>query len=110
MTWQWCSQEYGFSIIEWIEKNKGTAGLARGMKYEKSRERKHLQIPSATLLKSKDVELLSTLDADFHMFPDRDEPGERLFMKLQEVLPRLVHHQLPIGCKDFSEFYLQWKK
>ena len=71
---------------------------------------KAIAIPSATLLKHKDVELLSKLDADFHMFPDRDEPGERLFMQLQEVLPRLVHHQLPIGCKDFSEFYLQWKK
>jgi hypothetical protein len=23
-----------------------------------------------------------------------------------EVLPSLVHHQLPAGCKDFSEYYL----
>ena len=42
----------------------------------------------------------------FHMFPDRDAPGERLFLQLQEVLPSLVRHQLPPGCKDFSDYYL----
>ena len=41
------------------------------------------------------------------MFPDRDEPGERLFLQLQKVLPSLVHHQLPPGCKDFGEYYLK---
>ena len=25
---------------------------------------------------------------------------------LKEVLPQLVHHQLPPGCKDFSDYYL----
>ena len=40
------------------------------------------------------------------MFPDRDEPGERLFLQLKERLPNLVHHQLPPGCKDFSDYYL----
>jgi hypothetical protein len=40
------------------------------------------------------------------MFPDRDEPGERLFLQLQKILPDLVHHQLPPGCKDFSEYFL----
>ena len=40
-----------------------------------------------------------------HMFPDRDAPGERLFLQLQKVLPSLVHHQLPLGCKDFGEYY-----
>ena len=43
----------------------------------------------------------------FHMFPDRDEPGERLFLQLQKVLPQLVHHQLPPGCKDYSDYYLR---
>ena len=33
-------------------------------------------------------------------------PGERLFMQLREVLPTMQHHQLPIGCKDFAEYYL----
>ena len=75
---------------------------------------KAIAIPSATLLKPKDVELLSTLHAQrsthFHMYPDRDEPGERLFLQLQKVLPHLEHHQLPVGCKDFSEYYLQAKQ
>ena len=35
-----------------------------------------------------------------------DEPGERLFLQLKELLPSLVHHQLPPDCKDFSEYYL----
>jgi hypothetical protein len=72
---------------------------------------KAIAIPSATLLTKKDVELLETWnlkhETTFHMFPDNDTPGERLFLQLQKVLPSLVHHQLPLGCKDFSEFYLQ---
>ena len=71
---------------------------------------KAIAIPSATLLKQKDVELLSALSAEFHMYPDCDEPGERLFLQLQKVLPSLVHHQLPPGCKDFSEYYLLKKR
>ena len=43
------------------------------------------------------------------MFPDRDEPGERLFMQLKERLPNIAHHQLPPDCKDFSDFYLKMK-
>ena len=74
---------------------------------------KAIAIPSATLLKRQDVELLSTLNAKlstkFHMFPDRDEPGERLFLQLKEVLPNLEHHQLPLGCKDYSEYYVTVK-
>ena len=74
---------------------------------------KAIAIPSATLLKRKDVELLqalaSSLSLTFHMYPDRDAPGERLFLQLQEVLPRLEHHQLPPGCKDFSDYYLKTK-
>lgn len=70
---------------------------------------KAIAIPSATLLKPKDVKLLSTLNAElsteFHMFPDRDAPGERLFLQLQKVLPNLEHHQLPVECKDFGEYY-----
>ena len=70
---------------------------------------KAIAIPSATLLKPKDVKLLSTLNVElsteFHMYPDRDEPGERLFLQLQKVLPNLEHHQLPKDCKDFGEYY-----
>ena len=39
------------------------------------------------------------------MFPDCDAPGESLFMQLRDVLPGLVHHQLPVGCKDFGEAF-----
>ena len=70
---------------------------------------KAVAIPSATLFKPKDAELLSTvysqLSTPFHMYPDNDEPGERLFLQLQNVLPNLEHHQLPPGCKDFGEYY-----
>ena len=75
---------------------------------------KAIAIPSATLLSKKDKELLSSLEASprgglegvsFHMYPDQDAPGERLFLQLQKVLPTLVHHQLPEGCKDFGEYY-----
>ena len=78
---------------------------------------KAIAIPSATLLSKKVIELLSSLNSSpkqgrpggvtFHMYPDRDAPGERLFLQLQKVLPSLVHHQLPPGCKDYSEYYLK---
>lgn len=71
---------------------------------------KAIAIPSATLLSKKDVEKLSTvnsqLSTEFHMYPDKDAPGERLFLQLQKVLPNLVHHQLPANCKDYSDYYL----
>ena len=74
---------------------------------------KAIAIPSATLLNRKDVEQLSMLNSQlsisFGMYPDNDVPGERLFLQLKEVLPSLVRHQLPRGCKDFSEYYLQLK-
>ena len=74
---------------------------------------KAIAIPSATWLKTADKALLSTLNSElstiFHMYPDRDEPGERLFLQLQQVLPNLEHHQLPLGCKDFSEYYVSTK-
>ena len=72
---------------------------------------KAIAIPSATLLTKKDVEQMSIINSQlsisFEMFPDNDAPGERLFLQLQKVLPSLVHHQLPLGCKDFSEYYLK---
>ena len=72
---------------------------------------KAIAIPSATLLTRKNAEqLLSlalSLSLTFHMYPDCDAPGERLFLQLREVLPSLVHHQLPPDCKDFSEYYLK---
>jgi hypothetical protein len=80
---------------------------------------KAIAIPSATLL-TQDVRskmadgrsnfslltLHSSLGITFHMYPDRDAPGERLFLQLKQLLPSLVHHQLPPDCKDFSDYYL----
>ena len=78
---------------------------------------KAIAIPSATLLKKKDKELLTNLNSlpsgeagrgvAFHMYPDRDAPGERLFLQLKEILPNLVHHQLPPDCKDYSDYYIK---
>lgn len=74
---------------------------------------KAIAIPSATLLKKKDAEQLLrlslTLRLNLHMYPDRDEPGERLFLQLQQILPNLEHHQLPPDCKDYSDYYLKLK-
>ena len=74
---------------------------------------KAIAIPSATLLSRKDKELLlslsSSLSLTFHMYPDCDEPGERLFLQLRQVLPDLQHHQLPPTCKDYSDYYLLTK-
>ena len=70
---------------------------------------KAIAIPSATLLtqdvRSKMADVRGN-GTSFHMFPDNDAPGERLFMQLREILPNLVHHQLPPSCKDFSDYYL----
>ena len=75
--------------------------------------RKAIAIPSATLLSPKDKELLASLSSSlslkWNMFPDKDAPGERLFLQLKEILPDLVHHQLPKDCKDFSDYYVQLK-
>lgn len=81
---------------------------------------KAIAIPSATLLKPKDLEPLSALSSKLsttlHMFPDADLPGERLFLQLKQLLETpsplnphpspFIRHQLPQGCKDFSDFYL----
>jgi len=75
---------------------------------------KAIAIPSATLLKPSDAELLSALSSQlstpFHMYPDNDTPGERLFLQLKERLPNLEHRHLPPGCKDYSEYYLSERK
>ena len=70
---------------------------------------KAIAIPSATLLTKKDVEQLQALSSElsvcFHIWPDNDTPGELLFLQLQKELPNLTRHQLPPGCKDFSDYY-----
>lgn len=81
--------------------------------------RKAIAIPSATLLKPQDLSLLSTLSPQlsttFHIVPDQDAPGERLFLDLKKLLetpsslhPKpstLIRHQLPEGYKDFGQYW-----
>ena len=72
---------------------------------------KAIAIPSATLLTKPVLDQLSTVNGQWsislHMYPDRDAPGERLFLQLKEVLPGLEHHQLPPDCKDYSDLYVK---
>ena len=68
---------------------------------------KAIAIPSATLLKEEDLALLQGVN--LHMYPDQDRPGERLFLQLRERLPQIVRHQLPEGCKDYSDQYVRVK-
>lgn len=68
---------------------------------------KAIAIPSATLLLPHESRTLQALAANrsttFHMYPDRDLPGEQLFLQLRDILPNLQHHHLPPGCKDYAE-------
>ena len=72
---------------------------------------KAIAIPSATLLKPNELTAIRmSIDkthSSLHMYPDQDAPGESLFAQLKECFPQLTHHQLPAGCKDFSDFYVK---
>lgn len=69
---------------------------------------KAIAIPSATALKESDLKVLEKYVV--HIFPDNDKAGEGLYERLVQASLRfgftLVRHQLPKGCKDFSDFYL----
>ena len=71
--------------------------------------RKAVAIPSATLLKEKQLNLLAA--KNLYMYPDNDEAGERLFNELQDTLGKrgamVIHVSLPKGCKDFSDYYIK---
>lgn len=64
---------------------------------------KAIAIPSATLCNEECRNLLA--GRNLHMWPDQDKPGLGLYMKLKEMFPQLVYHQLPEGCKDLSDYY-----
>lgn len=76
---------------------------------------KAIAIPSATLLQESDFKLLGTWILEhgttLHIYPDQDKAGESLYERLLQASIKysftLVRHQLPMGCKDFSEMYLQ---
>ena len=74
---------------------------------------KAIAIPSATLLKPTDKQLLQNLTRQYniqwHMYPDQDTPGQRLYLQLKETLPDLQHHPLPPQCKDFAQYYASMK-
>lgn len=73
--------------------------------------RKAIAIPSATLLKGSDIQMLHDLHhrlgTTFGMYPDQDAPGERLFLQLRQQLPNLTRLALPNACKDYAEYYVQ---
>ena len=71
---------------------------------------KAIAIPSATLLKPSDRSLLQGIDAEFHMFPDQDEPGEKLFLQLRALLPNMLRHPLPPSCKDYGEYWRRFSE
>jgi len=59
------------------------------------------------------VKLLSVIWAEkktvFHIFPDRDEPGERLYRQLlnaaNEIGACLIPDELPEGFMDFGQWW-----
>ena len=74
---------------------------------------KAIAIPSATLLREEDIEAITqhlSSNTHFHMFPDQDVAGESVYRKLAGITASLniclIRHQLPSGCKDFSDYYL----
>lgn len=64
---------------------------------------KAIAIPSATLLKPQDAELLK--GRNIHIYPDKDAPGERLFLDLVAMCNTVTRHQLPEGFKDVGQYY-----
>ena len=60
-------------------------------------------IPSSTLLKEEDAKLLNGFT--LHICPDSDEPGERLFLQLRAIFPKIIRHQLPAGFKDIGQYW-----
>lgn len=69
--------------------------------------RKAIAIPSATLLKSEDVEEIAPYLKGIKLCcsPDDDEPGQALFMQLRSHFPIITHKMLPVGFKDFGQYW-----
>ena len=66
-------------------------------------------IPSATILPTADLFLLK--DYNLHMFPDKDDAGQKAFRSLVSFF---INHysivqkeELPEGCKDYSEYHIK---
>lgn len=71
---------------------------------------KAVAVPSATTLRKEDLEpireIAMRLGVSLHIYPDDDDPGERLFLQLRELTPQVIRHQLPEGCKDYGEYFV----
>lgn len=76
---------------------------------------KAIAIPSATLLTAADRALLAQYltpewGGTLHVFPDQDDAGARLFSQLVQLANDLhvtiVGHDLPEGCKDYADYYV----
>lgn len=69
---------------------------------------KAIAVPSATLLKDSDIDILAKYS--LKMYPDQDEPGMRLFNKIKEKMEErggcIECLSLPEGIKDYSEYYI----
>ena len=106
---------YGLPVFERLKTGEGlwlSEGVTDCLALLSS-GRKAIAIPGATLLKPEDVKLLATLKSEkrtvFHIFPDRDEPGERLYRQLLTAINSigacLIRDELPDGCKDFGQWW-----
>lgn len=66
-------------------------------------------IPSATILPTEDLILLKNYD--LHMYPDRDEAGQKAFIALRRFF--INHYStvraetLPEGVKDYCDYYIK---
>lgn len=70
--------------------------------------KKAVAISSATLLNPND--LLPLAGRECHIYPDKDTAGESLYQKLlsaaNDIGFCLIRHELPEGCKDFSDYWV----
>lgn len=72
--------------------------------------KKAVAIPSATNLPKMD--LMKLVKFRLHMYPDNDPAGEGAFYRLRKFFIdhfawSFIKEPLPIGVKDYSEYYLQ---
>ena len=81
-----------------------------------SMHHKAIAIPSSTLLKTDDLSPVAELKRNgwkgiLRIYPDKDDAGNRLYHQLLSVTHALglgiYKHDLPEGCKDYSDFYLK---
>ena len=106
---------YGLPVVERLQAGEGlwlSEGVTDCLALLSS-GRKAIAIPGATLLKDEDVKLLANLKKEkqtvFHIFPDQDEAGERLYRQLlhaaNDIGACLIRDELPTGCKDFGQWW-----